>query len=330
MRALIRKLLIIFPNVLHEYPTESRGDETRKFLSDSVTMKELNESASMGDAGPTAKILRMKNARMINNLTLHLTLLVTTNSSVVSQQCPHTCYSPPGSELLMRFCQSGTECSTLFDPHLPNVHYAALKRAFDVNVRCIASCLLDKMSDAHSLICPTIRTELESNPNTSWNRTMKCLLGKVMKYGVYGSWKEVVSFNKVTFSNEFLVYWPMLKGIVDKLPSATRSTFNGTVMRGTAAAVLRKLVDDFDLLESHYPINEDVNKPVLLISEHADDTAEEAAFKQQQKRRINELRDHKCKCEVKLKVKSGGQYTQVRHQSGREEEDAVVAGLFGD
>ena len=330
MRALLRKLLSVFPMVLHESPTESPGDETGKFLSDSLTMRTLNESASLGDASPPAKILRMKNSRMFNNFTLHLTLIVTTNSSVVSQQCPHTSYSPPNSELLMRFCEGGTECSTLNDPHLPHVHYAALKRAFDVNVRCMARCLSDHMSEAHRLICPSIRTELESNPNTSWNRTMKCLLGKVMKHGVYGSWEEVSSFNNITFVNEFLVYWPFLKGMVDKLPSQSRRTFNEVVMKGTAAVMLRKLVDDFELLKFHYPINEDRNKPVLLISDHPDDTEEEATLKQKQKRIMNDLRDTKCRNDVRLKVKAEGEYTQVRHQYGPGEQNAGVAGLFGD
>ena len=72
------------------------------------------------------------------------------------------------------------------------------------------------------------------------------------------------------------------------------------------------------------------NKPVLLISEHADDTEEEAALKQKQKKKGNDLRDTKCKSEVRLKVKSEGKYTQVRHQSGSGEENAGVAGLLGD
>ena len=121
MRALLRKLVCVFPMILHESPQESPGDETGKFLSDSPTMRTLNESASLGDASPPAKILRVKNSRMFNNFTLHLTLIVTTNSSVVSQQCPHTYYSPSSSELLVRFCEGGTECSSLYNPHLPHM-----------------------------------------------------------------------------------------------------------------------------------------------------------------------------------------------------------------
>ena len=135
------------------------------------------------------------------------------------------------------------------------------------------------MSLPRQQICPMISAELESNPHTSWNRVGKCMLGKVLKFGVWGRWDEVETFDNITFANEFLLYWPFLKGIVDGLPYQRRMSFSKTVMRGTSARVLRKLVDDFKLLDNNYPINKLVNKPVLLISEHLDDTEDESVVK---------------------------------------------------
>ena len=70
----------------------------------------------------------------------------------------------------MRFAEDGTETSVLVDPHLPNVHYVGLKRAFDINLRSIKQFLLAQMSPSHQKICPMIIVELESNPNTGWQR----------------------------------------------------------------------------------------------------------------------------------------------------------------
>ena len=91
---------------------------------------------------------------------MYLTLSVTLNSGVFSQQCPSTYYAQPNTELLMCWGEDGTETSSLVDPHLPHVHYFGLKRAFDPNVRSIKKCLLDHMSLPHQLTCPMISDEL--------------------------------------------------------------------------------------------------------------------------------------------------------------------------
>ena len=135
---------------------------------------------------------------------------------------------------------------------------------------------------------------------------MKCLLGKVTKYGVYGSWDEVESFKDVTFANKFMLYWPTLKAMVNKLPHQRRMTFSKTLTKGTAAEVLRNLVEDFQLSKFNYPINTNPHQPVLLISEHLDDTKDEVILKKRMKDRENEIRDTKCRNAIKLKVKSGG------------------------
>ena len=64
--------------------------------------------------------------------------------------------------------------------------------------------------------------------------------------------------------------------MVDMLPHDRRMLFEKSVMRGTSARVLRKLVQDFKLVEENYPINLNVNQPVLLVSEHPDDTKDES------------------------------------------------------
>ena len=118
--------------------------------------------------------------------------------------------------------------------------------------------------------------ELESTPNTVWERVGKRLLDKLIKYGVHGRWDEVESFKHVTFSSEFLYQWQFINGMVNIQPYDRRMSFEKTVMRGTSAQVLRQLVQDFKLEEANYPINLDVNEPVLLILDHPDDSADEA------------------------------------------------------
>ena len=86
----------------------------------------------------------------------------------------------------MRWDENGTETGTLINPHLPHVHYMALKRVFDPTVQSMQQCMMDQMSDAHQLLCLIITAELESNPLTSWNRVRKVLIGKLIKYGVWG------------------------------------------------------------------------------------------------------------------------------------------------
>ena len=173
-----------------------------------------------------------------------------------------------------------------------------------------------------------ISAELESNPHTSWNRVGKCMLGKVLKFGVWGRWDEVETFDNITFANAFLLYWPFLKGIVDGLPYQRRMSFSKTVMRGTSARVLQKLVDDFKLLDNNYPINMIVNKPVLLISEHLDDTEDESVVKKGVKDFQKSMIESQQKNTIKLKRKGGGPYTRVRHQYGVGEEDGNVGSLF--
>ena len=92
---------------------------------------------------------------------MHLTIAVTTNSCVILQQCPSNYYVPPNSELLMRWDENGTETGTLINPHLPHVHYMALKRVFDPKVRSMKQCMLDQVSDAHQLIFSIITAGLE-------------------------------------------------------------------------------------------------------------------------------------------------------------------------
>ena len=87
------------------------------------------------------------------------------------------------------------------------------------------------------------------------------------------------TFADITFASEFLVQWPFLKGMVDRLPYERRMSFSKTVMRGTSARVLRELVDDFKLVNKNYPINMIADKPVLLISEHLDDSEAECLAK---------------------------------------------------
>ena len=156
---------------------------------------------------------------------MHLALSVTLNSGVLSQKCPSTYHAQPDTELLMRWGEDGTETS-LVDPHLPHVHYFGLKRAFDPNVCSIKQCLLDHMSPSHQQICPMISAELESNPHTSWNRVGNCMLGKVLKFGVWGRWDEVETFADVTFASEFVVQWPFWKGMVDRLPYKRQMSFS--------------------------------------------------------------------------------------------------------
>ena len=56
-------------------------------------------------------------------------------------------------------------------------------------------------------------------------------------------------------------------------------SFNGTVMRGTLSVVLRKLGKDFKLVGYKYPINMIAAKPVLLISEHLEDSKAKGSAK---------------------------------------------------
>ena len=84
------------------------------------------------------------------------------------------------------------------------------------------------------------------------------------------------SFKDRTMVNEFLFTWPFLKGIVDAMTYERRISFNTTVMKGTSSMVLRKLVKDFELSKYQYPIHTRTKEPVLLISEHPDDSIAEA------------------------------------------------------
>ena len=82
-----------------------------------------------------------------------------------------------------------------------------------------------------------------------------------------------------TLVNDFLFTWPFLKGVVDAMTYERRMSFNTTVMRGTSSIVLRELVKDFELSKYKYPINTGIKEPVLLISEHPDDSIPEALEK---------------------------------------------------
>ena len=153
------------------------------------------------------------------------------------------------------------------------------------------------------------------------------MVGKVLKFGVWGRWDEVETFDNITFANEFLLYWPFLKGIVDGLPYQRRMSFSKTVMRGTSAQVLRKLVDDFKLVNKNYPINMIADKPVLLISEHLDDSEAECSSKKRVKDYEKGVMDSKQKNAIKLKRKAGGPYTRIRHQCGVGEENGTIGCL---
>ena len=135
---------------MHEHRVDSTNDEGATLLSTSAEMKKFNYSGlSLGVARPGAGTLSLKNTRSLNTLIIHLSLLVTLNTSALSQQYPSCYYSAPNTELFMCFAEDGTETSVLVDPHLPNVHYVGLKRAFDINVRSIKQFLLAQMSPSH-------------------------------------------------------------------------------------------------------------------------------------------------------------------------------------
>ena len=172
-----------------------------------------------------------------------------------------------------------------------------------------------------------IIAELESNPNTVWQSVGKRLLGKLIKYGVRGRWEEVELFEHVTFLSEFLYQWPFIKGMVDIQPYDSRMSFEKTVMRGTSAQVLRQLVQDFKLEEANYPINLDVNEPVLLISDHPDDSPDEAELKTKSKTEQKLLQAREQKNAIIQKRKREGPYQHVRHQYGLGE-DGNVGDLF--
>ena len=77
------------------------------------------------------------------------------------------------------------------------------------------------------------------------------------------------------------------------------------VMKGSSAAVLRKMVKNFGLSDVHDPINKNPPKPVLLISDHLDmdrTVLEKSAEKQLAE--LNILR--RLKMAILLKMKGTG------------------------
>ena len=71
-----------------------------------------------------------------------------------------------------------------------------------------------------------------------------------------------------------------------------------------------------------------VDKPVLLISEHLDDTEDESVVKKKLKDFEKSVIATQQKNAIKLKRKREGPYTRVRHQYGVGEENSNVGSLF--
>ena len=90
-------------------------------------------------------------------------------------------------------------------------------------------------------------------------------------------------FKDHTLVNEFLVQWIFLKGVVGEMPFERSMMIRDSMMRGTSATVLRKLVKKFGLSKVDYKINTSTSKPVLLISDHPDINATEVVQKKKEK-----------------------------------------------
>ena len=133
---LIEKLIGDLNNTLHEYPQEGKNGKYRPFVSNSPTMANLNTSGvDLGADRPAETLPRTRNSHIIVHLAGLLTLSVTTNSRGLPEVMPASHFKKPNSELLMRHNQLGTEVRFLQDPHLPHVHYLAMKRVWGHNHR---------------------------------------------------------------------------------------------------------------------------------------------------------------------------------------------------
>ena len=91
-----------------------------------------------------------------------------------------------------------------------------------------------------------------------------------------------------------------------------------SMMRGTSATVLRKLVKKFGLSKFDYPINTSTSKLVLLISDHPDLTATEATEKKEEQVGVKKFSVCRLKSAIKIKRKEKGPYIRTRHQYGVE------------
>ena len=114
--------------------------------------------------------------------------------------------------------------------------------------------------------------------------------------------------------DEFLPIWPFLKMAVDKMLFEGRQKIRDNVKRGSLPLVLRKMVKRFGLSETHYPINTNPPKPVLLISEHVDLDKAALLVRAAAKDLVEKNSMRRLKAAMWLKTKDDGPHMRLKHQ----------------
>ena len=101
---------------------------------------------------------------MIVLLDAHVTLSITTNSHSLPEVMPASHLKVPNSELHMRHDQSGTEVRPIQDPHLPRLHYCAMKRSWGRNHRRIVQCVSKAVHPKLNVMVSLYLSEIQATP----------------------------------------------------------------------------------------------------------------------------------------------------------------------
>ena len=210
------------------------------------------------DCVPDSKTFYRKNKATLAHLLQHMVFVVTTNSSLCSEEIPASYMKPPTTELMQRFDNDGTELSTLENPNFPEVHYIVFKSIYSHNILLLHQQLCKDFPEHLGLSEPTFR-DLDSHPARAWSNIYKRMILCIEKHGVYGAWDKIPNGNDPTqkfkgplLASEFFLIWRFIVGTVNSMKFNRRERFHKSI-KGTLAIVVRELVKCFTSRGSYTP-----------------------------------------------------------------------------